>query len=565
MKVSDIKYVRYDVDNAVSFLRGALERINAAKSPSELIAVRNDCIGLAKHIQTMASLCYIRFTLNTADEFYLAEKTYYDENMPRIAAISTELNRAFLRNPHAPKAFEQLNPNVAKVYELSLKIMDEKIVPELTEEAALVTRYDQLLSNMSFRYKGKNMPLSVLRKYFDDKDRSVRRASMEVAGKKLQSASAELQGLFTKLIDVRTRMAKKMGFSSYTEMGDCRMGRYSYGRPQIEAFRRSVTEHVVPRVCEKRRFIAEKLGFEGDIKLYDNEVCFRSGNPEPVLSANEMFTAAKEMYHGMNELTGEFIDMMLRSDAFDVFSRKGKWGGGYCTSLDDYALPFILANFNGSSGDVDVLTHEAGHALAFYYMLKNNTDYELNLGTMSVAEIHSMAMEFLAYKYTDKFFGKRAEDYKYAHLLSSLTFIPYGCLVDNFEQECYDNPDMTPDERNALWLRLESTYRPYLSSEGIPYFEKGTRWQYQMHIYENPVYYIDYCLAQSVAHQFLALSVTDYDAAFDKYMKLISHAGELSFGELLENTGLANPMNDAELKKTTDAVIKVLDGFYRES
>ena len=394
------------------------------------------------------------------------------------------------------------------------------------------------------------MPLSMLRKYFDDADREVRRKAMETAGKRLAREASKLDGLFDKLVKVRSRMADKLGFSSYAEMGDCMMGRYSYGRKEIRVFRDEVEKNIVPLVAKLKRKRASQLGIS-DIKLYDNEVYFRQGNPEPILGAEEMFAAAKEMYHDMGAATAEFIDNMLAADAFDVFPRAGKWGGGYCTSVDDYGQPFILANFNGSSGDVDVLTHEAGHALAFYEMFKGGSDYELNLGTMSVAEIHSMAMEFFAWKYMDKFFGKRARDYKYMHLFSSLTFLPYGTEVDEFQEICYENPDLTPAERNELWKDLDKKYRPYLNANGIPYFERGTRWQYQMHIYENPMYYIDYCLSQSVAHSFLSLSLKNYNDAFARYMKLVSEAGSLPFGELVENAGLPNPLKPGALTSTT--------------
>lgn len=41
----------------------------------------------------------------------------------------------------------------------------------------------------------------------------------------------------------------------------------------------------------------------------------------------------------------------------------GKAGGGYCTRLQDYHMPFIFASFNGTSHDVKVITHEAAMPL----------------------------------------------------------------------------------------------------------------------------------------------------------------------------------------------------------
>ena len=557
IKIKDMKYTRINVDDECEAINAATEAVKRAKSAKELTDIRNEMIVRVKHIQTMNSLCFIRFSLNTRDEFYLAEKTYYDENMPRLSACGANFNRAFLSSPHLSAALDLINPNVAKVYELALKVTDEKIVPDMAEEAALVTEYDKLMSEMNFRFKGRNMPLSMLRKYFNDAVRATRRQAMECAGIQMMKHAVKLDGLFDKLVKVRARMAKKMGLPSYAVMGDMLMGRYSYGRKELRAYRDETAAGVVPLVSQMKKDFAQKLGIER-ITLYDNEVYFKDGDPAPVHGPEGLFAAAKEMYHDMGEASGEFIDEMLAADAFDVFARDGKWGGGYCTSIDDYGQPFILANFNGSSGDVDVLTHEAGHALAYYEMFRSGADYELNLGTMSVAEIHSMAMEFFAWKYADKFFGRRADDYRKMHLASSLTFLPYGVEVDEFQEICYNEPTMTPDERNELWRSLDAKYRPYLSTEGIPYFEKGTRWQYQMHIYENPMYYIDYCLSQTVAHMFLLDSLNDYHGAFDKYTRLLRTAGELPFGELVESVGFENPLKGGVLTDVTSKVIRLV-------
>ena len=563
IKIKDMEYSRIDIDAECAALEKAAEKARAARSGSELIEVRAEMIRAIKHIRTMNSLCYIRFTLNTRDEFYLAEQAYYDENMPRLSACGAKFNKAFLSSPHLPDALEKMNPDVAKVYELALKVTDEKIVPDMAEEAALVTEYDRLMSEMDFVFRGRKMPFSMLRKYFDDSDRTVRKAATECAGKRMSRDAKKLDSLFAKLVAVRARMAKKMGLPSYAVMGDMLMGRYSYGRKELRAFREETAAGVVPLISDMKRAVAKTLGID-KIMLYDNEAYFAEGNPAPAHDAKGLFAAAKAMYHDMSAESGEFIDEMLAADAFDVFSRDGKWGGGYCTSIDDYAQPFILANFNGSSGDVDVLTHEAGHALAYYEMFRSGADYELNLGTMSVAEIHSMAMEFFAWKYAESFFGSRADDYRRMHLMSSLTFLPYGVEVDEFQETCYENPDMTPNERNALWRDLDEKYRPYLSCDGIPYFERGTRWQYQMHIYENPMYYIDYCLSQTVAHKFLLDSLTDYDEAFSRYMKLLRTAGELPFGKLVESVGIPDPLvSRGSLTDTTRKARALLESIRR--
>ena len=255
----------------------------------------------------------------------------------------------------------------------------------------------------------------------------------------------------------------------------------------------------------------------------------------------EIFAAAKKMYHAMGPETAAFIDMMLENDAFDVDSRKNKWGGGYCTEFPKWKQPFILANFNGTAGDVDVVTHEAGHALNAYLIADNRFALELGCGGMETAETHSMSMEFFAWPYMESFFGEKADAYRFMHALESFSFLPYGTIVDAFQHVVYEHPEMTPAERNKAWLELEAQYRPHISLEGIPFIEEGRRWQYQMHIYEMPFYYIDYCLAQTAAFCFLLASLEDYDDAFAKYIRFSRQGGEKLWTDLLKEAGFASP------------------------
>ncbi|MCR5136741.1 MAG: M3 family oligoendopeptidase, partial [Oscillospiraceae bacterium] len=273
----------------------------------------------------------------------------------------------------------------------------------------------------------------------------------------------------------------------------------------------------------------------------------------------EIFDAAKEMYHAMGEETGAFIDEMLESEAFDVDSRKNKWGGGYCTDFPKWKQPFILANFNGTAGDVDVVTHEAGHALNAWLIADNRFALELGCGGMETAETHSMSMEFFAWPYMEKFFGDRAGDYCYMHALESFSFLPYGTMVDAFQHIVYENPEMTPAERNAAWLKLEKDFRPHISMEGIPYLEEGTRWQYQMHIYEMPFYYIDYCLAQTAAFCFLLASRENYEDAFARYLHLSRQGGEKLWTELLKEAGFRTPFEPGALKELAEKVEQMLN------
>lgn len=556
MKVSEIPYVRVDVDEIKKVYEEQTEKILNAKSAAEVLAARKTLLNAEVELTTASSLSYMRWSCNTKDEFYKGEKEYYENQLPLLSGAQIAYMKAMLQTPFRAEVEKALPAPIYKSYEVSLKALDERVVDELREESALVNQYATFMSEFTVDFDGKKLPLTLLKKYMDDGDREVRKRAFAALGSTFEQNSELLDGIYDKLVKVRTRMAQKMGYKNYVELGYYKMGRLCYNREMVEKFRENVLNDVVPVVSRVRKARAEKLGIS-DMKLYDYGVCFACGDPEPVLDANGMFNAGREMYREMSKETGEFIDMMLENEAFDVLSREGKWGGGYCTEFPKYKQPFILANFNGSSGDVDVLTHEAGHAFASYLAFKNNLDPECPLG-METAETHSMSMEFFCWKFIDKFFAGRANDYKYKHLLDSLSFLTYGTVVDAFQHIVYENPDMTPAERNAAWNDLEAKFRPYLNTKGMRYFEKGTRWQYQMHIYESPFYYIDYCLAQSDALQFLFASLENYGDAFSRYYKFTSHYGSEFFTDMLKEVGIKSPFEKGALKEVAEKSEKLL-------
>ena len=562
MKVSELKYERLTLETFAEEIQTIIEDVKKAASADEVMAARNRCNDLYIRLETAQALSYMRYSINTADEFYLAEKDYYDEMGPQAQNYLLEYTKAMLATPFRKELEEsgQIIPLVFRSYEVELKSMSPEIIEDMIEENKVVSQYSQLMAAMEFEFRGEKLPRPMLMKYAKSPDRATRKEAYEVLGRTLQAHSEELDSIFDQLVHIRDRMAKKMGYENFVELGYYRMGRLCYGPEEVKRFRDNVRRDIVPAVSRLRTEVARNLGVD-KLMVYDYDLIFPQGDPAPKGGKEEIFAAAKAMYHDMSKETGEFIDFMLETEAFDVESRKNKWGGGYCTSFMAYKQPFILANFNGTAGDVDVVTHEAGHAFADYSIANNKYVVELNMGGMETAETHSMSMEFFAWPYMENFFGEDAERYKFMHLLDALSFIPYGTIVDDFQRQVYENPDWTPEERKAAWRKLEAEFRPHISFEGVPYLEEGTRWQYQMHIYESPFYYIDYCLAQTAALQFLLASRKDYDDAFRRYVRLLSQGGEQVFTDLLVEAGLKSPFEEGALKEVAQESEALLEAL----
>ena len=556
VKIKDMQYKRIDRDEAIDKIKKITDKIKNASSAADVVEARKEYCHLSDEISTMSSLAHTRFNLNTLDEYYNGEVEYYDNVLPELQIYFIEYEKAFLNSKYLEEVKKQINPLVITMYQLSLKCADKKILKEMQEEMRLTTKYSKFVSEQLYLFRGREVTLGELRKYMQDSDRKTREEAYNALGATLEKNADFIDTVFDEMVKVRTKMAQKLGYKNFIELGYNRMARTCYDQDTVKIFRENVLNDIVPVVCRLKKKIADKLGIN-EMKLYDNDTYFKE-DPKPISNAQGILESGKEMYHEMSKETAGFIDMMFESDAFDVLPRKGKWTGGYMTSFPLYKQPFIFANFNGTTADVDVITHEAGHAFA-YYLGADDFTTELDLGGMETAETHSMSMEFFAWKYMDKFFGKDEAKYRYKHLADALTFIPYGTIVDYFQHIVYENPDLTPEQRKAEWKKLEQKFRPYMNADGITYLELGTRWQYQNHIFESPFYYIDYCLAQTVAIEFLEESFKDYDGALKRYFDFARKTGNYKFTELVKAAGLKSPFEEGALKEVAATCEKLLD------
>ena len=390
MKVSELPYRRVTIEEISAVAEDVIARIRNAKSVEEILKAREDYLKMALEYYTNAALASMRYTINTVDEFYVAENDYYDEIGPAAGNYQIQYASALLDSPFRAELEQALSPVLFRSMEVERKSMSEAVIEDMVEENKLVRRYSDLMSAMEFTFRGETMPRASLMKYAKDADRATRKECYEVLGRGLEAHKAELDEIFDLLVKVRDRIAKKMGYVNFVELGYYRMGRLCYDQEKVRTFRENVLRDIVPVVARLRTENAKKLGIE-DYHFYDDGVIIPGGDPKPS-GKEEIFAAAKEMYHAMGEETGAFIDLMLENEAFDVDSRKNKWGGGYCTEFAKYKQPFILANFNGTAGDVDVVTHEAGHALNAYLIADNRFALELGCGGMETAETHSMSM-----------------------------------------------------------------------------------------------------------------------------------------------------------------------------
>ena len=558
MKFSDMTYTRPDLEAAKAAISGCTEALNRAESYEEARAAFLKMQELHSHLYTADTLAYVRHTIDTRDAYYDEEARFLAEHLPLLREAQQEFQKALLSSPFRPDFEAEYGGLFLRNMELELKTFIPAIVPLMQRENALTLDYGKLIASAQIPFEGGVYTLSQLTPFKQDADDDRRRAAWEAEGRFYLEHGEELDALYDELVQVRTRQAREMGYDNYVELGYYRMGRNSYTKEDVEKFRAAVVKYLVPAAEQVVKAQAKRLGKEYPLNFADAALFYRTGNAAPQGGPDDIVAQGVGFYHDLSPETAEFIDFMMDGELLDVLSRTGKAGGGYCTEIPDSRSPFIFANFNGTQGDVEVMTHEAGHAFAAY-MARDMVPLENHSPTYESCEIHSMSMEFFAWPWSEKFFGSQADKFRYKHLSDAVTFIPYGTMVDHFQHVVYENPDMTPAQRHAVWKELLGVYMPWMKLGEIPFYGDAKGWQRQSHIYERPFYYIDYCLAQTVALEFWNLMQTDRAGAWQRYLGLVKLAGTRTFTELVASAGLDTPFGDDALRTVSAAALRWLE------
>lgn len=541
MKFAEYAYERPDVE---AFGRRFAARLEAFRN-AQTFEAQDDAFAAINEARTELSSSFaiarIRHTIDTRDPFYKAEQAFIDDISPVYQGWVTDFYKALTEASFRERLEAKHGRQLFASAELSLKTFDPSIVEDLKAENKKTSEYIALIASASIRFDGKELTLSQLAPYLQSTDRSVRKRAADARYGFFEANEENIDAIYDELVRLRDGIARKLGYDSFTGLAYARMGRTDYGPEQVAAFRKQVLEHIVPIASELHERRRRRLGLDA-LRYYDG-LSFLSGNPTPKGDPAWIVERAKAMYAAMAPETDEFFRFMLDGGLMDLESKPGKRVGGYCSFIGAYKAPFIFSNFNGTAHDVDVLTHEAGHAFQAY-MSRGFSVPEYIHPTLEACEIHSMSMEFFAWPWIDSFFLEDTDKYKYSHLSGALTFLPYGVAVDEFQHLVYAHPEWTPAERKAAWRETERKYLPNRVYDDMPFLERGGFWHQQQHIFKSPFYYIDYTLAQICALQYWQRMNEDRSAAWDSYLALCRAGGSEPFTALVRLAGLRSPFQD---------------------
>ncbi len=559
MRFNQYKYERPNYEKISLKFKEIISKLDNTKTYKEQKSYIKKINEIRNYIQTMSTLSSIRYSINTKDAFYETEKDYWDEYSPRYEELDSLFYKSIVNSEFKYEIEKDYGKQFIKICEFSIKSFSNEIIPYLQEENKLSSQYTKLLASAKINFKGDEKNLSELLKFMTSSDRKIREESSKAYYSFFEENENKFDEIFDKLVKVRDKIAKHLGYKNFVELGYIRMLRTDYNSEMVKNFRSQVFEYIVPLANKLYKRQAKRLNLE-KLTYIDENFEFETGNATPKEKSKDIIKNGQKMYNELSKETGEFFNFMIQNDLMDLETKKGKASGGYCTYIPNYKSPFIFSNFNQTSDDIDVLTHEAGHAFQVY-MSRHIDVPDMNFPTFESCEIHSMSMEFITWPWMDLFFKEETDKYKFTHLSSAIKFIPYGIVVDEFQHIIYENPYMTPNERKSAWRELEKKYLPHKDYSDCDFLEKGTWWYKQGHIFKNPFYYIDYTLAQICALQYWKKFNEDRKTSWEDYLSICKVGGTKSFLEIVELGNLISPFKDNCVKSVIDDIEIYLDSI----
>ena len=557
MKFNEYKYEHLDLEKIKKEFSELIESFEKAENVEGQVNAFDEIIKLRNHIETMQTLVSVRHSIDTNDEFYDKENEYMDEISPILFGFTNDFYKALVNSKFKDELIQKYGKFLFDLAENTLKTFSPEIIPDAQEENRLSSKYSKLIASAKIDFDGKELNLSQMVPYTQSKDRNIRFEAAKKVAQFFSENQDEFDNIYDSLVKVRTRMAQKMGYKNFVEFGYKQLSRLEYNAKMVEGYRKQVLENIVPLHTELRERQGKRLGVD-KLKFYDEAIKFNSGNADPHGSPEWILNNGKTMYKELSKETDEFFTFMTENNLLDLLSKKGKMSGGYCTYIPEHKAPFIFANFNGTSHDIDVLTHEAGHAFQVYQSRGFEVP-EYLWPSYEACEIHSMSMEFLTWPWMDLFFENDTDKYKFIHLSEALLFIPYGVTVDEFQHWVYENPEATPKERREKWIEIEKKYLPTRDYGEVEELKNGIFWFRQGHIFSSPFYYIDYTLAQVCAFQFWIKSRENREKAWQDYLNLCKLGGSKPFFELMKSANLKNPFEEGTLAFVIPKIKEYLD------
>lgn len=520
-------------------------------SPEDLRTYLLDLSELESFIAENLGWRYIKMTIDTRDEAKRDSYSFFvNEIQPKISPEFFKLNKKIYSSPY----FKDLNEEDYKIFKRNLKteieLYRDENVPLQSKDSVLGQEYGTVSASMAISWKGEELTMQQAARLLQNTERKEREEVYKLISQRRLEDREKNNEILSKMIEIRTDIAKNAGFDNFRDYKFRSMGRFDYTPEDCAEFHENVRLELVPLLNEQRKQRKEKLGLE-KLRPWDLAVDV-DGNAalQPFDNAEELYQRTLAVFNKLDPFFAECLEKMNDLGHLDLSSQPGKAPGGYNYPLYETGAPFIFMNAVGSQRDLVTIVHEGGHAV--HSFLTNHFELvSFKSLTSEIAELASMSMELLTMDYWDEFY-KNPEELKRAkldHLEDILGVLPWIMLIDKFQHWLYTHSKHTHTEREEKWLEFMDQFSDDITDWSGFEDSKKITWQKQLHIFEVPFYYIEYAMAQLGAIAVWRNYKKNPEQALNSYKTALGLGYSKTIGEVYEAAGIRFDFSREYLKE----------------
>ena len=545
---SQVEYQRPDGQSVVQLIGKAQQQAQDDLLPLGLLHSLRKIGDATEDYYSMMTIAQIRNYADVNDTFYSAEMEYLDTWDARIQSEYNQLFKMIQQSRFQSMTKEIYGSSGAEDVQMSAQSSSKEILSLQEQEKKLEAQYYYEYAQATVTTPEGEVLFSSL----EPQDQTAYYSQF------IDRYNQTLGTLYLELVSLRDQMAQLLGYDSYTEVADLNMHRSSYTREQIQQFRELLKQTLVPvygGYLEDFYRRAENQTSAGYVYLM--------GEPSPTPQGDWKDTLERfsKVFSQMALETGECYEYLLSHGFIDAQPSQTKANVTFSTLIYSLNTPFLFANMDGSENDVYSISHEFGHCFAIWEQLKRGSRSEGR--SMDVCEIHSQAMQMMTLPYYEAFYGEDADVARRYDVFTIVSGILTAALNDEFQEQIYQQPQMTVDQLNELYLELALEYGLVVESpySDLQTFSKG--WFTTNQYFDTPFYAIDYSLSGCVALEFLQRSMEDSQGALDTYLVLVRQDAGYDFLTVLEKTGLQSPFSEEQLVELSELLGDVLQGTIK--
>jgi len=555
IKFNEIKYTRPNYKVIKEKVNLLTKQLEGTQEYDNYLAIFKEIIQIQNYIEEMYDYSDIRNMRDSSDIYFSDEISFWNEYKPKFDLLFNPFYKLCINSKFRKQLEDVVPENFFNTIAFQIKITSEEIVELQKIENNLKTEYRKIIREKVL-FNGNEESISYVSGYFSNKDRTIRKQAHDAVNDFYYQRQQKLDDILFELVEVRNKIANKLGFDNYSIYSLYKLRRFGYDYSNISNFRNNVIKYIVPLCSDLDEWKIQELDLE-DIQYYDT-IYFKE-MPKLLYNGNDLLIMVKGSLGKISKILEDIYSRMLENGYIDLETRDNKVNFAITNYLTESAMPVITGNFKNSYLDLQTLCHEFGHAYQKYNASIKDKDYIvssiLKYPTFDIAEMFSYAMELICIDYVDNLFNE--EDYRkycFMKIYNLVSMLPYICLVDEFQERLYSNKNLGKDDIRHIWIELSKKYGLEKSNCGHINLESGGYFYRQNHIMLEPFYYIDYALSY-----FGAFAISDACRDnLDMFEKIGAVASYYPFKKLIDEYNMPNPFEEDSVKRVSEMLEKKL-------